>query len=71
METKVFRRRWMEAAKAKAEGAPDAGPVEPAKQQSLVSGRRKSISERIEAWVRRKTQEAQKQKRDARRKGGK
>jgi len=71
VETKVFRRRWMEAAKAKAEGAPDAGPVEPAKQQSLVSGRRKSISERIEAWVRRKTQEAQKQKRDARRKGGK
>ncbi len=70
-ETKFFRRRWMEAAKAKAEGVPDAGPAAPAKQQSLVSGRRKSLSERIEAWVRRKTQEAQEQKRGSRRKGRK
>jgi YidC/Oxa1 family membrane protein insertase len=65
VESKFFRHRWIEAAKAKAERAEAAEPPgEPARapeRQSRVTGRKKSIGERAEAWIRRKVDEAQKQ----------
>jgi len=75
LETKFFRQRWIEAAKAKAERAeaaePPGRPAKAAARQSRVAGRKKSIAERAEAWLHRKMDEAQKQKRDPGRKGGK
>lgn len=72
VESKFFRHRWIEAAKAKAERAEAAEPPgEPSKapaRQSRVAGRKKSIGERAEAWIRRKVDEAQKQGRGS---GGK
>jgi len=72
VENRFFRHRWIEAAKAKAERdeAPEA-PGRPAKapaRRSRVAGRKKSIGERAEAWIRRKIDEAQKEGRGS---GGK
>ena len=75
LETKFFRQRWIEAAKAKAERAeaaePPGRPAKAAARQPRVAGRKKSIAERAEAWLHRKMDEAQKKKRDSGRKGGK
>jgi len=74
VENKFFRRRWIEAAKAKADRAeapePPGEPGKTAARQSRVAGRRKSIGERAEAWFRRKMDGAQKQAGRAK-KGGK
>jgi len=66
LENRFFRHRWIEAAKAKGPEPP--APVQPAKQKSLVSGRRKSLSERVEAWVQRKMDQASQGKKDVKRK---
>jgi len=62
VENKFFRHRWIQEAKAGGEKPkePEA-PGEPARRQSLVAGRKKSIGERAEAWVKRKMDEARKQ----------
>ncbi|MFO8013980.1 MAG: membrane protein insertase YidC [Phycisphaerae bacterium] len=64
VESRFFRHRWIEAAKAKAERAdapePPGEPGKAAARQSRVAGRKKSIGERAEAWIRRKMDEAQK-----------
>jgi len=60
LENRFFRHRWIEAAKAKTESPEPTGPAAPAKQKSLVTGRRKSLSERAEAWVRRKLDQQKK-----------
>ena len=54
VENKFFRRKWIEAAKAKESGeAPTPMAAEPkdVREQSLVTGRNKSLGERAEAWV--------------------
>jgi YidC/Oxa1 family membrane protein insertase len=65
VESRFFRHRWLEAAKAKAERAeapePPGEPGKAPERQSRVTGRKKSIGERAEAWIRRKVDEAQKQ----------
>ena len=64
VENRFFRHRWLEAAKAKAERAetaePPGRPARAAERQSRVAGRKKSIGERAEAWIRRKVDEARK-----------
>ena len=52
LENKFFRKKWIEAAKAKEGGeTPKPQPPKDVKEQSLVSGRDKSLGERAEAWV--------------------
>jgi len=52
VENRFFRRKWIEAAKAKESGeTPRPEPPKDVKAQSLVSGRDKSLGERAEAWV--------------------
>jgi hypothetical protein len=52
VENKFFRRKWIEAAKAKESGeAPRPEPPKDVRAQSLVSGRDKSLGERAESWV--------------------
>jgi len=52
VENKFFRKRWIEAAKAKESGeTPKPEPPKDVKQQSLISGRDKSIGERAESWI--------------------
>lgn len=68
LENRFFRHRWIEAAKAKEEGVEPPEPGGPARQKSLVAGRRKSLSERVEAWVRRRMDQGGQAKKDDKRK---
>ncbi len=54
VENKFFRRKWIEAAKAKESGeapTPKAAKPKDVREKSLVSGRDKSIGERAESWI--------------------
>ena len=68
VENKLFRHRWVEEAKGDGPTPSEPnGSGEPAQKQSLVAGRKKSIGERVESWVKQKMGEAQKQQKGDRR----
>ncbi len=61
VENKFFRRKWIEAAKAKESGeapTPKAAKPKDVREKSLVSGRDKSIGERAEAWIKQRIGQA-------------
>ena len=61
VENKFFRRKWIEAAKAKESGeapTPKAAKPKDVREQSLVSGRDKSIGERVESWIKQRIGQA-------------
>jgi len=61
VENKFFRRKWIEAAKAKESGeapTPKAAKPKDVREKSLVSGRDKSIGERAESWIKQRIGQA-------------